>query len=117
MKDSNELKFIRNVMLNINIIWMLFYVIFVYITINRICDGYLAYKFLSQSDSLSLPPLIGLYLGIFFTVGLLLLFMMGETFKSQSASVVMLIVRIFFLHRYSICYKWFLCKFILDFVG
>lgn len=96
MKDSNELKFIRNVMLNINIIWMLFYVIFVYITINRICDGYLAYKFLSQSDSLSLPPLIGLYLGIFFTVGLLLLFMMGETFKSQSASVVMLIVRIFF---------------------
>lgn len=96
MKDNNELKFIRYIMLNINIMWILFYIIFMYITVNRICEGYLAYKFLSQSGRLLISPFKGLYLGMFFSLGILLLMMMKEIFKSESLQIIMLIVKIFF---------------------
>ena len=96
MKDNNELRFIRKIMLNINIIWMSFFTVFIYITIKRICEGYLAYKFLSEASVLPLSPGRGLYLGLFFTAGLLLLFMSGELFKSENAQIIMLIIRALF---------------------
>lgn len=96
MKDNNELRFIRNIMLNINIYWMSFFIVFVYITIKRICESYRAYKFLSEIEELPLSPEKGFYLGVFFTLGLLLLFMTGKIFKSEKSQLIMLIVRVLF---------------------